>query len=128
MRAIRLRRLQKLQAMKYPDWLRYGNLALAFLTELGALLGFAMAGMLASGWLQLVAGAAGVVAFVVLWGIFAAPRSKRRLKGLALVGFKVGMFAVAVLILVLAGFVGWAALLAVLVAINLGLATVLRQH
>lgn len=125
---MRSARLQRLQAVKYPEWLRYGNLALAFFVELAALLSFAAVGMLFSGWMQLVAGLVGVVVFVGLWGVFAAPRSKRRLKRNSLLIFKIGIFAVAVLILLLAGLPVWAVLLAVLVVVNLTLAMVLRQH
>jgi hypothetical protein len=114
---------------KYPDWLRYGNLGLAFLLELAALIAFALVGMLVpTGWLQLAAGIAAVAVFVVIWGIWAAPRSKRRLRGTSLLVFKVAVFAVAVTILVLVGQVIWAALLAVLVVVHLGLARMLHQH
>ena len=120
--------LRGARAMKQPQWVRYGNLGLAFLLELAALISFAAVGVLLSGWMQLVGGIIGVVAFVVLWGMFAAPRSKRRLKGLNLLVFKAAMFAVAVLILVLIGQPVWAAALAVLVALNLTLGRALRQH
>ncbi len=125
---MRSARLARLRAVKYPDWLRYGNLALAFLVELGALIGFAALGALASGWLQLVLGLVGAGLFIGLWAVFAAPRSKRRLKGMTLALFKIGMFAIAVLLLSLAGQWGWALLLAVAAAVNLALALVLRQH
>jgi hypothetical protein len=125
---MRSARLARLRAAKYPDWLRYGNLALAFLVELGALIGFAALGALASGWLQLVLGLIGAALFVGLWAVFAAPRSKRRLPGVSLTYFKIGMFAIAVLLLALAGQWGWALLLALAAAVNLALALVLRQH
>lgn len=125
---MRSARLARLRAVKYPDWLRYGNLALAFLVELGALIGFAALGALASGWLQLVLGLVGAGLFIGLWAVFAAPRSKRRLKGMTLALFKIGMFAIAVLLLALAGQWGWALLLGVAAVVNLALALVLRQH
>ena len=114
--------------MKQPEWLRYGNLGLAFLLELAALLSFAAVGVLFSGWMQLIAGLIGAAAFIALWGLYAAPRSKRRLKGLNLLIFKVAMFLVAAVILVLIGQPGWALVLAVLAAVNLWFARVLRQH
>lgn len=114
---------------KYPEWLRYGNLGLAFLLELMALIAFGLTGMLVpTGWLQLVAGIAAAALFIVIWALWAAPRSKRRLRGLNLLAFKVAVFAVAVTILVLIGQPLWAALLGVLVMVNLGLARVLHQH
>ena len=114
---------------KYPEWLRYGNLGLAFLLELAALIAFGLAGMLVpTGWMQLVAGIAAAALFIVAWAIWAAPRSKRRLKGMNLLAFKVGVFAVAVAIVALIGQPAWAALFGVLVMVNLGLARVLHQH
>lgn len=124
MRSVRLTRLR---AAKYPDWLRYGNLALAFFVEIGALLGFAALGALASGWLQLLLGVIGAAAFIGLWAVFAAPRSKRRLAGVPLFAFKATIFALAVLFLALAGQWGWALLLGVTAALTLALAVLMRQ-
>jgi len=113
---------------KHPAWLRNGNLALAFLLELGALLAFAAAGALVpEGWLQLVAGILGAALFVLVWAIWAAPRSKRRLRGMRLIAFKIAVFGVAALILLLIGQPLWAAVFAVLAAIHLGLAVQFRQ-
>lgn len=114
--------------MKQPEWVRYGNLGLAFLLELAALLSFAAVGVLLSGWMQLVGGLIAVAVFVLLWGMFAAPRSKRRLRGMNLLLFKAAIFAVAVLILLLIGQPVWAAALAVLAAVNLTLGRLLKQH
>lgn len=113
---------------RHPTWLRNGNLALAFLLELGALLAFAAAGALVpEGWLQLVAGIFAAGVFIVVWAIWAAPRSKRRLKGMRLLLFKIAVFGVAALTLVLIGLPVWAAVFAILVAINLWLAAQFRQ-
>ncbi|MBK8086213.1 MAG: YrdB family protein [Devosia sp.] len=96
------------------------NLALAFLLELVALAGFALlATLLPDSWLRLVGGAVAVAAFVGLWAVFAAPRSKRRLKMPMLMWFKIGMFAVATVGLVASGLWFWAGVFAVLVAVNL---------
>lgn len=114
--------------MKQPEWVRYGNLGLAFLLELAALISFAAVGVLLSGWMQLVGGIIGAAVFIGLWGVYAAPRSKRRLKGRNLLVFKVAMFLAAAAILVLIGQPIWALLLAVLAAANLWLARMLRQH
>jgi len=121
-------RWREMQAMRQPQWLRYGNLGLAFLLELGALFSFGAAGVLFEGWMQLVGGLVGVVLFVGLWGMFAAPRAKRRLKGTNLLLFKIAIFAVAAIILVAIGQPGWGAALIALAAINLTLARLLRQH
>lgn len=115
--------------MKYPENVRYGNLGLAFLLELAALIAFAMVGaLLPVGWGQLAGGIAAAAVFIIIWAIWAAPRSKRRLKGMNLLLFKIGVFGVAVLILALIGQPVWAAVLAVLVAINLTLARQMKQH
>lgn len=114
--------------MKVPEGIRYGNLGLGFLLELAALISFAAVGVLLSGWMQLVGGVIGAAAFIALWGVYAAPRSKRRLKGMNLLLFKIAMFAVAVVILMLIGQPVWAVVLAVLVAVNLTLARRIRQH
>jgi hypothetical protein len=116
------------EVKRHPEWVRYGNLGLAFLLELAALLSFAAVGVLLSGWMQLVGGIVGAAAFIALWGIFAAPRSKRRLKGMNLLLFKIAMFAVAAVILVLIGQPAWAVVLAVLAAVNMTLARRNRQH
>jgi len=121
-------RLQEWRVMKHPEWLRYGNLGLAFLLELAALVSFALVGVLLSGWMQLVGGIIGAAVFVALWGVYAAPRSKRRLKGLNLLVFKIGIFVVAAIILVLIGQPAWGVVLAVLAAANLALGRMLRQH
>lgn len=120
--------LGEMRVMKHPEWLRYGNLGLAFLLELAALLSFALVGVLLSGWMQLVGGIIGAAVFVALWGVYAAPRSRRRLRGMNLLIFKVAIFAVAAIILVLIAQPVWGVVLAVLAAANLTLGRVLRQH
>ena len=120
--------LRGMGAMKQPEWVRYGNLGLAFVLELAALISFAAVGVLLSGWMQLVGGIIGAALFIGLWGVYAAPRSKRRLKGRNLLIFKVAMFLTATVILVLIGQPVWAVVLALLAAVNLTLGRVLRQH
>lgn len=126
----RLRGLERgLRAMRrHPEWLRYGNLGLAFLLELAALISFGAAGLLLEGWMQLVGIVVGAGVFVGLWAVYAAPRSKRRLKGSNLLLFKIAIFAVAVIILVLIRQPAWAALIAVGATANLFIASSLRQH
>lgn len=102
--------------------LELANLALAFLLELAALFGFALLGaLLPDSWVRLAGGALAMAAFIGLWAVFAAPRSKRRLKMPALLWFKLGMFALAAAGFVAAGQAIWAGVFAVLVALNLAL-------
>lgn len=117
-----------MRIMRHPEWVRYGNLGLAFLLELAGLISFAAVGVLFSGWMQLVAGVIGAAVFIGLWGVYAAPRSKRRLKGRSLLILKVAIFLTASAILMLIGQPMWALLLAVLAAANLWLGRVLRQY
>lgn len=109
--------------------LRGANLALAFLLELAMLAALAFAGWMASDvfWLRLVLAIALPGLAIVLWGLFAAPRSARRLEGRALLGFKIIIFAVAAAALWAAGQALAAVVFGALVAINLGLAGVFRQ-
>ena len=118
----------KHQRTTHPAWLRNGNLVLAFFLELTALLAYAAFGALApEGWLQPLTGILAAGLFVVLWAIWAAPRSKRRLKGRRLLAFKAAIFAGAALALALVGQPLWAIVFAGLVAVQLWLAVQLRQ-
>jgi hypothetical protein len=120
---------QPVAARGYPAWLRNGNLALAFLLELAALVAIALVGLLLpSGWWQLAAGALAVVAFVAVWARYAAPRAVHRLKGQRLLILKIVVFALAVLVLAGIGQPVCAAVMAVLVAVNLTLAWRLGQR
>lgn len=112
-----------------PDWLKNANLALAFLIELAALVTFAFVGvLLPDGIIRLVAGAAAVAVFVALWGRYAAPRARRRLKGQPLLLFKIAVFTLAVIVLWAISQPVWAAMLGILAAGNLALARYLGQH
>ena len=106
------------------------NLTLAFLLELVAVGAFAYFGFTssASGVLNVVLGIGLAVISIVLWGVFAAPKSPRQLRGAALWGFKIAFFALAALALVAAGSTTLAFVFAVLVAINLTLAYVWKQE
>jgi hypothetical protein len=106
------------------------NLGLAFFLELAALMAFAFWGYAASESTigKILLGIGVPLIGVAVWGIFAAPRSKRRLKGLALLAFKIGFFALAVLALIVAGSTMAALILAVVAAINLALAQLWKQE
>ena len=90
--------------------IKSANLALAFLLELAALVAFAYWGFNASDStiVRLLLGIGVPVLAIVLWGIFAAPRSARRLKGAAYHTFATIFFALAVLALIAAGSATWA--------------------
>ena len=85
--------------------LQNANLALAFLLELVAIASFAYWGFNASDStvLKIVLGVGTPIVAIVLWGVFAAPRSERRLQGSAYLVFKVIFFALAILALIAAG-------------------------
>lgn len=85
--------------------MRAANLALKFLLELAALVSFGYAAYAATPNRALAAAAAVLapVAGAIVWGIFAAPKSTRRLRDPALLVFEMVFFAVAALALIHAG-------------------------
>ena len=100
------------------------NDVLALLLEIGALVAIAqgvhtIAGPGLAGWLL---PALAVIAVVALWGIFAAPKSSRRLKGEALIVFKALVFSAASLSLLVSAGAAWAVAFAALAAVQIGLA------
>jgi len=114
--------------MKQAPWLRNANLALAFLLELAALLAYAAVGaLMPEGWLQPAAGVVAAGLFILVWGIWAAPRAKRRLRGVQLIWFKAAVFGFGVVVVALAGQPLWAGVFAALVALHLVLTLRLRQ-
>jgi hypothetical protein len=110
--------------------LKNANLGLAFLLELVALGSFAYWGFNASGSsvLNIVLGVGTPILAIVLWGVFAAPRSERRLRGSAYLAFKVVFFALAILALIAAGSITLGLIFAVVFVINTGLAYVWQQE
>ena len=110
--------------------LRGINLALAFLLELVALGAFAYWGFTAtdSTVLNLVLAIGLTIVAIVLWGIFAAPKSARRLRGGALIAFKVVFFALACVALFAASSPTLGVIFGVLVAVNLVLAYAWKQE
>ena len=109
--------------------LRGANLALAFLLELAMLAAFAVAGWAATDvfWLRIVLaiGLPGIA--IVLWAVWAAPRSDRRLKGRALLAFEIIMFGLATAAFWAAGQSLAAVIFGGLAVINLSLAQVFGQ-
>lgn len=106
------------------------NLAMAFGLELALLAAmwvWAFAVLPGGVWQFGVAiGLSAVV--IVLWGIWAAPRSARRLEMPWLYVFKIATFAVGVAALIMARQPVWGEVFAVLAALNLGLALAWRQE
>ncbi len=102
--------------------LRGLNLTLALALEIGMLAAFGFAGLAATEiwWLRWVLMLALPALAIVLWAVWAAPRArKRRLKGPALLLFKVVMFGAAAALLWASGQAAAGGLFAVLAAINL---------
>jgi hypothetical protein len=99
--------------------MRVFSLALKFLLELAAFAAFAYWG---AGVSIVLAIAAPAVA-IVLWGLFAAPRSERRLPMPARIVFETAVFLLAVVALLAAGELVVGIVLAVLVAISTALLT-----
>jgi hypothetical protein len=107
---------------------RAANLALKFLLELAAIAALAYWGATAAdGVLAVVLAVAAPAVFIVLWGLFAAPRAARRLPARSRIPLELGLFAVAALALVRAGSPVLAAVFAVLVVVNAALLTVFDQ-
>ena len=106
------------------------NLAVAFFLELTALGAFAYWGFQVGGdtILPFVLGIGTPVLGAVIWGIFAAPKSSRRLRGSAYLIFKVAFFAVAILALIVANSPILALILAVIFVINTLLIAVWHQE
>lgn len=73
------------------------------------------------GWARIAAAVALPLLLALLWGIFAAPRSERRLSGLALLAFKVVVFGAAVLALYALGYPLPALVLAAIALVNLAI-------
>jgi hypothetical protein len=104
------------------------NLGLKFLLELAAFAAFAYWGASADdGVVSVLLAIAAPAAAIVLWGIFAAPKSKRRLSDAARVPFELSVFGLAVVALVAAGAPAAAAVFGVLVILNAALLTAWGQ-
>lgn len=106
------------------------NLGLAFLLELallGALGIWALSALPDSPW-RFALAIGSIAVAVVLWAIWAAPRSARRLGMPWIYVFKIAMFAVGVAALVLARQPVWGGVFALLALVNLGLGLVWGQE
>jgi hypothetical protein len=104
------------------------NLALKFLLELAALAAFGLWGAsIADGVAAVVLAIVLPVVVAVLWGMFAAPRARRRLPLRLRAPFELGVFALAALALWGAGRAAWGAAFAVIAVANAVLLTAFDQ-
>jgi hypothetical protein len=108
--------------------MRAANLLLKFLLELAAFAAFAYWGSGLDGTAVSVAAAiAAPLAAVLLWGVFAAPRSTRRLETALRIPFELGVFALAAVALAAADQPVLAVAFASLVVVNSLVLTLYRQ-
>jgi hypothetical protein len=104
------------------------SLALKFLVELAAFAAFAYWGAsVGSGVTSVVLAIAAPALAIVLWGLFAAPRSERRLATAPRVAFELTVFGLAIVGLLVAGARVAAVVLAVVVAVSTALLTFFDQ-
>ena len=105
------------------------NDMLALLLEIGALIAIAngVHHAIDQPVLRWIAPAAAVIAVVLLWGLYAAPKSGKRLRGPALLAFKACIFAAASLSLLAAAGPIWAASYAALAIIQLAIAAAIDR-
>jgi hypothetical protein len=107
---------------------RAANLALKFLLELAALAAFAIWGAESEpGALAVAHAILAPLIVALLWARFAAPRSRHRLPRATRIPFELAVFAAAAVALLLSGHALWAAIFAVLVAINAALLSAFDQ-
>ncbi len=108
--------------------LKAANLALKFLLELAAIAAFAYWGASHSPVVLALILAVGLPAmFIAAWGIWAAPRSRRRLPRETRVPFELGCFALAAVALIAAGATVAGIAFAVVAAVNAVLLAVFDQ-
>jgi uncharacterized protein DUF2568 len=109
--------------------LKSANLALAFLLEIAMLAAFALWGFQASTQtvVRFILGICTPLLAVVVWGIFLAPRSTRRLTGIALHLAELVIFGLAALALAAAGHRDLAILFAVVAVVNQALLVMWKQ-
>lgn len=105
------------------------NLAFAFVLELCLLAAFGYWGWQTGGTLltQIALGIGAPLLVAIVWGIFAAPASRRRLKQPWLALLKIVLFGAGAFALFVVGQTALAVLLILLFAVNLVLAWVWRQ-
>jgi hypothetical protein len=105
--------------------LQGGNMLLAFAVEIAMLVAFGVWAwsLDTSTWARVLIAVGSVGVAAGLWGVFAAPKAARHLRGLALLTFKIVAFGLGALAFVASGHLGWGVALAVGGAVTLALAT-----
>ncbi len=108
--------------------MRAANLGLKFLLELACFAGLAYAGAAigAGVWAVVLAVLFPLLAILV-WGRWNAPKSTHRLPARTRIPLELLVFAVAAVLLLVAGAPVWAVVFAVLVVVNAGLLTAWHQ-
>jgi Protein of unknown function (DUF2568) len=108
--------------------MKTANLTLKFLLELAALASFAIWGAESeSGALAVAHAIIPPLIVALLWGRFAAPRSRHRVPRATRIPFEMIVFALAVVALAVSGHGAWAIGLGVVMAINAALMTAFDQ-
>jgi hypothetical protein len=109
--------------------LQGANMLLAFVVEIAMLVAFGVWAWSLDGpaWARILIAVGCVGLAAGLWGMFAAPKASRRLRGLSLLTFKIVAFGLGALALVAADHVAWGIALAVAGAVTLALATDWRE-
>jgi hypothetical protein len=108
--------------------MRSANLAVKFLLELAAFAAFAYWGAVSwTGPAAIAAAIAAPAAAVGVWGVFAAPRSARRLRLAARAPLELAVFGLAVAALAVTGRLVLAVILGVVAAVNAVLLSLFGQ-
>jgi Zn-dependent protease len=109
--------------------LKGANLALAFFLELGMLAAFFFWGIQTGTetLVKIILGVGAPLLVAVVWGLFLAPKSSRRLKGLTLHAVELAIFGLAALALAAAGQPTLAAVFAAVAVMNQVLLVVWKQ-
>jgi hypothetical protein len=107
---------------------RTSNLVLKFLLEIAAVVSLAYWGAhLGTGAVPVIAAVAAPLLMVLVWAVYAAPRSERRLPMRWRIPLELGIFALAAVALAAAGQPLLAIVLAVIVVVNAALLTHFHQ-
>ncbi|WP_159103341.1 YrdB family protein [Prolixibacter bellariivorans] len=111
------------------NFIKQINLLVSFLLELGLII---LAGLWGfqqgeNSFMRYVFVVAIPAVIILLWGVWAAPKSKRRLKNPARTIFKLAMMALAVFFAYASGHLVWALSFAVITILNVSLAYLWKQ-
>jgi hypothetical protein len=109
--------------------LKWTNMGLSFLLELGMLAGLGLWGFkTGQGWvMRIVLGLGAPLLAGVIWGVFCAPKAQTRLQGLALAGLEIALLSAGAAALYAAGQTRLAWIYALLLVVNRVLWVVWKQ-